>query len=138
MFILVSITDYTIANKLSRRVLTLLKGLIKQKKLCRSPKSQVSTAMGKFYKRISNYIKTCSTTPNTGKFATAKGWAKKHKSSIACDHTTGRFIKTRSNNRQIIANTDTQLIIITITLFTLLTGITLNVFGKALCPFQSI
>ena len=36
-----------------------------------------------FYKRISNYIKTCSTTPNTGKFARVKGWAKKHKCSIA-------------------------------------------------------
>ena len=33
--------------------------------------------------------------------------------------------------------TDTQLIII-ITLFTLFTRITLNVFGKALCPCQSI
>ena len=36
------------------------------------------------------------------------------------------------------ANTDTQLIIIMITLFTLFTRITLNVFGKALCPCQSI
>ena len=50
-----------------------------------------------FYKRISNYIKTCSTTPNTDKFAWVKGWAKKHRRSIARDHTTGRFIKTRSN-----------------------------------------
>ena len=50
-----------------------------------------------FYKRISNYTKTCSTTPNTGKFARVKGWAKKHKCSIVCDHTTGRLIKTRSN-----------------------------------------
>ena len=38
-----------------------------------------------FYKRKSNYIKTCSTTPNTSKFARVKGWAKKHKCSIACD-----------------------------------------------------
>ena len=52
-----------------------------------------------FYKRISNYIKTCSTTPNTGKFARVKGWAKKHKCSIACDYTTGRLIKTRSNKK---------------------------------------
>ena len=37
------------------------------------------------------------TTPNTGKFARVKGWAKKHKCSIACDHTAGRLIKTRSN-----------------------------------------
>ena len=57
-----------------------------------------STAMEKFfYKRISNYIKTCSTIPNTGKFARVKGWAKKHKCSIACDHTTRRLVKTRSN-----------------------------------------
>ena len=42
--------------------------------------------MEKFYKRLSNYIKTCSTTPNTGKFARIKGWTKKHKCSIACDH----------------------------------------------------
>ena len=91
--------DHTVANELFRRVSTLLKGLIRQqKKLWKSPKSQVSTAMEKFcYKRISNYIKTCSTTPNTGKFARVKGWAKKHKCSIACDHTTGRLIKTRSN-----------------------------------------
>ena len=39
-----------------------------------------------------------------------------------------------TNHRQIIANTDTQLIIIIIILFTLFTRITLNVFGKALCP----
>ena len=31
-----------------------------------------------FYKRISNYIKTCSTTPNTGKFARVNGWAKNY------------------------------------------------------------
>ena len=43
-----------------------------------------------------------------------------------------------TNHRQIIANTDTQLIIVIITLFTLFTGITLNVFGKTLCPCQSI
>ena len=91
--------DCTVAIELLRRVSTLLKGLIRQKK---TPKSQVSTAMEKnffffFYKCISNNIKTCSTTPNTGKFARVKGWAKKHKCSIACDHTTGRLIKTRSN-----------------------------------------
>ena len=49
------------------------------KKLCKSPKSQVSTAMEKFYKRISNYNKTGSTTANTSKFARVKGWAKKHR-----------------------------------------------------------
>ena len=38
-----------------------------------------------FYKRISNYIKTCSTTPNTSKFARVKGRAKKHKCSILFD-----------------------------------------------------
>ena len=42
------------------------------------------------------------------------------------------------NFRQIIADTDMQLIIIIITLFTLFTRITLNVFGKALCPSQSM
>ena len=98
MFIQVQIIDYRIANELSRRVSTLLKSHIRQKKqLCKSPKNQVSTAMEKFYKRTRNYIKTCSTTPRTGKFARAKGWAKKHKCSIARDHTTGRFIKTKSN-----------------------------------------
>ena len=92
--------DHTVANELLRRVSTLLKGLIRQKKTKKSPKSQVSTTMEKknfFYKRISNYIKTCSTTPNTGKFTRVKGWAKKHKYSIACDHAAGRLIKTRSN-----------------------------------------
>ena len=47
---------------------------------------------GKFYKRISNYIKTCSTTPNTGKFARIKGWVKKRRCNVACEHTTGRFM----------------------------------------------
>ena len=105
--------DYTVANELLRRVSTLLKGLIKQKKTT----IKVSKMSGKhsnekffFYKRISNYIKTCSTTPNTVKFATVKGWAKKHKCSIACDHTTGRLIKTRSNNfRENLPNSQTFL-----------------------------
>ena len=66
------------------------------KNLCKSPKNQVSTAMEKFNKRKSSYIKTCSSTPNTGKFARVKGWAKKHRCSIACDHATGQLI-TRSN-----------------------------------------
>ena len=39
--------DHTVANELLRRVSTLLKGLIRQKKLWKSPKSQVSTAMEK-------------------------------------------------------------------------------------------
>ena len=60
MSILVQIIDHRIANELSRRVSTLLKGLIRRKKQCKSQKNQVSTAMEKFCKRISNYIKTCS------------------------------------------------------------------------------
>ena len=95
--------DHTVANELLRRVSTLLKGLIGQKKkqnyesLQKVRKAQPWKKF--FYKRISNYmyIKTCSATPNTDKFARVKGWAKKHKCSIACDHTTGRLIKTRSN-----------------------------------------
>ena len=93
--------DHTVANELLRRVSTLLKGLIRQKKAMKVSKKSGKHNNGKknffFYKRISNYIKTCSTTPNTGKFARVKGWAKKHKCSIDCDHTTGRLIKTRSN-----------------------------------------
>ena len=42
------------------------------------------------------------------------------------------------NLRETIANTDIQLIILKITLFTLITKITLNVFGKTLRPSQSI
>ena len=99
MFILVQIIDYRAANELSRRVSTLLKGLIRRKKkLCKSSRNQVSTAMERFYKRISNCIKTSSiTTPSTGKFARVNGWAKKHRCSIECDHTTVRFIKIRPN-----------------------------------------
>ena len=48
MFILVQILDYTIANELSWRPPTLLKGLIRWKKLCKSPKRQVSRAMEKW------------------------------------------------------------------------------------------
>ena len=91
--------DHTVANELLRRVSNLLKGLIRQKKSMKVSKKPSKHRNGKFfYKRISNYIQTCSTTPNTSKFARVRGWAKKHKCSIACDHTTGRLIKTRSNN----------------------------------------
>ena len=60
-------------------------------------KMQVSKKSGKhgngkfFLQGHNNYIKTCSTTPNTGKFARVKSWAKKHKCSIACDHTIGIY-----------------------------------------------
>ena len=53
---------------------------------------------GKFYKCLSNYIKTCSITPNIAKFARVKGLAKQLRCSVACEHTTGWFIMTRSNN----------------------------------------
>ena len=57
-----------------RRVSTFLKGLIRQKKkTMKVSKKSGKHSNGKiFYKRISNYIKICSTTPNKGKFARVK------------------------------------------------------------------
>ena len=60
---LVHIIDYRIANELSRRVSTLLKGLIRRKKIVQISKKSGKHSNGKIYKRTSNYIKTCSTTP---------------------------------------------------------------------------
>ena len=42
---------------------------------------------------ISNYIKTCSTTPNTSKFATVKGWAKKTDAALHMTSTDAVFAR---------------------------------------------
>ena len=50
----------------------------------------------------------------------------------------GKEVVFAKHRQTIFANTDTQLIIIIVTLFRLFTKITLSVFGKTLCPCQSL
>ena len=100
LFILVQIYRLYSCNWAIATRFDLAQGSHQAKKTMKVSKKSGKHSTGKFVlqaHKYSNYIKTCSTTPNTGKFARVKGWAKKHKCSIACDHTTGRLIKTRSN-----------------------------------------